>query len=302
MDFNAVRDTLLAVAGVEAVHSLHIWALTAAQPLLSVHIAISECHSPWKTMGREEFRVHPHPDTPHSLQTQVPVHRRCWRRPAPGCRAPSASTPPPSRWRASPRRCGTAGSASPPVTEHHLPQPCRVPGGTFHGQKIKWSKGLGVCRGHVGSDGARAVSQVSAAGMDPQLRRLESSSWRPAALVLPICIQPGGKPAGKSLFPSLGTATCQWGAGVAAGEPIPARGREDALTLLSPLITPLFALGKPKDSPSPQGWGLRQGGCRWQKHQCTKPLVLPVLPTGAHCPTFYSHHWTLPLHPPLLYW
>lgn len=43
MDFNAVRDTLLAVGGVEAVHSLHIWALTASQPLLSVHIAISEC-------------------------------------------------------------------------------------------------------------------------------------------------------------------------------------------------------------------------------------------------------------------
>ncbi|NXL89313.1 ZNT2 protein, partial [Alectura lathami] len=41
MDFNAVRDTLLAVGGVEAVHSLHIWALTAAQPLLSVHIAIN---------------------------------------------------------------------------------------------------------------------------------------------------------------------------------------------------------------------------------------------------------------------
>ena len=48
MDFNAVRETLLAVAGVEAVHSLHIWALTAAQPLLSVHIAISECRSPGK--------------------------------------------------------------------------------------------------------------------------------------------------------------------------------------------------------------------------------------------------------------
>lgn len=45
MDFNAVQETLLAVRGVEAVHSLHIWALTAAQPLLSVHIAISECHN-----------------------------------------------------------------------------------------------------------------------------------------------------------------------------------------------------------------------------------------------------------------
>ncbi|KAM6370972.1 proton-coupled zinc antiporter SLC30A2 isoform 3-T3 [Pluvialis apricaria] len=51
MDFNAVREALLAVRGVEAVHSLHIWALTVAQPLLSVHIAISECHSPGKVMG-----------------------------------------------------------------------------------------------------------------------------------------------------------------------------------------------------------------------------------------------------------
>lgn len=42
IDFNAVREALLAVQGVEAVHSLHIWALTAAQPLLSVHVAISE--------------------------------------------------------------------------------------------------------------------------------------------------------------------------------------------------------------------------------------------------------------------
>lgn len=48
MDFNAVQETLLAVEGVAAVHSLHIWALTAAQPLLSVHIAISECRSPGK--------------------------------------------------------------------------------------------------------------------------------------------------------------------------------------------------------------------------------------------------------------
>ncbi|XP_068773460.1 proton-coupled zinc antiporter SLC30A2 isoform X2 [Struthio camelus] len=41
MDFNAVRETLLSVGGVKALHSLHIWALTASQPLLSVHIAIN---------------------------------------------------------------------------------------------------------------------------------------------------------------------------------------------------------------------------------------------------------------------
>lgn len=42
VDFTAVRDLLLSVEGVEALHSLHIWALTVAQPVLSVHIAIGE--------------------------------------------------------------------------------------------------------------------------------------------------------------------------------------------------------------------------------------------------------------------
>lgn len=42
MDFTAVRNLLLSVEGVEALHSLHIWALTVAQPILSVHIAIAE--------------------------------------------------------------------------------------------------------------------------------------------------------------------------------------------------------------------------------------------------------------------
>jgi Co/Zn/Cd efflux system component len=37
-----VRDLLLSVEGVEALHSLHIWALTVAQPVLSVHIAIGK--------------------------------------------------------------------------------------------------------------------------------------------------------------------------------------------------------------------------------------------------------------------
>ncbi|XP_011837013.1 PREDICTED: zinc transporter 2 isoform X2 [Mandrillus leucophaeus] len=42
VDFTAVRDLLLSVEGVEALHSLHIWALTMAQPVLSVHIAIAQ--------------------------------------------------------------------------------------------------------------------------------------------------------------------------------------------------------------------------------------------------------------------
>lgn len=65
MDFNAVRDTLLAVGGVEAVHSLHIWALTASQPLLSVHIAISECC--WAGAGGWEAGGFPGPQHPSGL-------------------------------------------------------------------------------------------------------------------------------------------------------------------------------------------------------------------------------------------
>ncbi|XP_045332114.1 zinc transporter 2 isoform X5 [Leopardus geoffroyi] len=42
VDFTAVRDLLLSVEGVEALHSLHIWALTVSQPVLSVHIAIAQ--------------------------------------------------------------------------------------------------------------------------------------------------------------------------------------------------------------------------------------------------------------------
>ncbi|XP_017711671.1 PREDICTED: zinc transporter 2 isoform X4 [Rhinopithecus bieti] len=42
VDFTAVQDLLLSVEGVEALHSLHIWALTMAQPVLSVHIAIAQ--------------------------------------------------------------------------------------------------------------------------------------------------------------------------------------------------------------------------------------------------------------------
>uniref|UniRef100_H3B9F6 Proton-coupled zinc antiporter SLC30A2 n=1 Tax=Latimeria chalumnae TaxID=7897 RepID=H3B9F6_LATCH len=42
VDFNVIKGTLLSIEGVKSVHSLHIWALTMNQPVLSVHIAISE--------------------------------------------------------------------------------------------------------------------------------------------------------------------------------------------------------------------------------------------------------------------
>lgn len=40
--YGEVRDDLLAVKGVTAVHNLHIWALTMNQVLLSAHVAIGE--------------------------------------------------------------------------------------------------------------------------------------------------------------------------------------------------------------------------------------------------------------------
>uniref|UniRef100_A0A8C5NXZ2 Solute carrier family 30 (zinc transporter), member 2 n=1 Tax=Jaculus jaculus TaxID=51337 RepID=A0A8C5NXZ2_JACJA len=42
VDFTSVRNLLLSVDGVVALHSLHIWALTVDQPVLSVHIAIAQ--------------------------------------------------------------------------------------------------------------------------------------------------------------------------------------------------------------------------------------------------------------------
>lgn len=63
VDFTAVRNLLLSIEGVEALHSLHIWALTTAQPILSVHIAIGEWqeHSGWVRERQPGSRGHPRP-------------------------------------------------------------------------------------------------------------------------------------------------------------------------------------------------------------------------------------------------
>ncbi|XP_063168255.1 proton-coupled zinc antiporter SLC30A2 [Candoia aspera] len=42
VDFNDAKTLLLSISGVKSLHSLHIWALTVSQPVLSVHIAISK--------------------------------------------------------------------------------------------------------------------------------------------------------------------------------------------------------------------------------------------------------------------
>ena len=40
VNFKEVRERLLSVKGVKAVHNLHIWALTMNQAVLSAHVAI----------------------------------------------------------------------------------------------------------------------------------------------------------------------------------------------------------------------------------------------------------------------
>lgn len=42
LKYSEVRDGLLAVKGVTAVHNLHIWALTMNQAVLTAHVAIGE--------------------------------------------------------------------------------------------------------------------------------------------------------------------------------------------------------------------------------------------------------------------
>ncbi|KAK7133785.1 hypothetical protein R3I94_015601 [Phoxinus phoxinus] len=46
IEFNSVKEVLLSLKAVKAMHSLHLWALTVGQSLLSVHIAIEENADP----------------------------------------------------------------------------------------------------------------------------------------------------------------------------------------------------------------------------------------------------------------
>ncbi|KAM6964928.1 zinc transporter 2 [Aplochiton taeniatus] len=46
IEFNSVKEVLLSLKAVKAMHSLHLWALTVGQSLVSVHIAIEENADP----------------------------------------------------------------------------------------------------------------------------------------------------------------------------------------------------------------------------------------------------------------
>ncbi|KAI4893407.1 hypothetical protein NFI96_033625 [Prochilodus magdalenae] len=46
IEFNSVKEVLLSLKAVKAMHSLHLWALTLGQTLISVHVAIEENADP----------------------------------------------------------------------------------------------------------------------------------------------------------------------------------------------------------------------------------------------------------------
>lgn len=65
VDFTAVLgNLLLSVEGVEALHSLHIWALTVAQPILSVHMRHPVSGESTRARETAGIRGHPCPTCP----------------------------------------------------------------------------------------------------------------------------------------------------------------------------------------------------------------------------------------------
>ncbi|MBN3318236.1 ZNT8 protein, partial [Atractosteus spatula] len=50
VDYNTVRDRIVTVKGVKAIHNLHIWALTMNQVVLSAHVAIDGTVDPQLTL------------------------------------------------------------------------------------------------------------------------------------------------------------------------------------------------------------------------------------------------------------
>ncbi|XP_078423315.1 proton-coupled zinc antiporter SLC30A2-like [Cetorhinus maximus] len=70
MDFNQVKETLLLIDGVKAMHSLHIWALTINQPVLSVHIAINDNANAQDILAEANHRLQNKFDF-HSITIQI---------------------------------------------------------------------------------------------------------------------------------------------------------------------------------------------------------------------------------------
>ncbi|XP_078069861.1 zinc transporter 2 [Mustelus asterias] len=70
MNFNSVKEVLLSIKGVKAMHSLQLWALTLNQPVLSVHIAIEE-NADAQTVLKETTEILRSKFTFHTTTIQV---------------------------------------------------------------------------------------------------------------------------------------------------------------------------------------------------------------------------------------
>ncbi|XP_069028447.1 zinc transporter 2 [Embiotoca jacksoni] len=58
IEFNSVKEVLLSVKAVKSVHSLHLWALTLGQSLVSVHLAVEEGADPQSVLQEATDILH----------------------------------------------------------------------------------------------------------------------------------------------------------------------------------------------------------------------------------------------------
>ncbi|XP_051879202.1 zinc transporter 2-like [Pristis pectinata] len=73
LNYNAVKEKILAVNGVKTMHSLHLWALSMNQVVLSVHVAIVDTVDPQQVLKEITLMVHSTFNV-HSATIQVEQH------------------------------------------------------------------------------------------------------------------------------------------------------------------------------------------------------------------------------------
>uniref|UniRef100_A0A8B9EAQ6 Probable proton-coupled zinc antiporter SLC30A3 n=1 Tax=Anser cygnoides TaxID=8845 RepID=A0A8B9EAQ6_ANSCY len=117
IQFDAVKEALLAVSGVRGTHDLHVWALTLSHPVVSVHVAVGECPAPAHTAPRAGLGAAGLIVVPCRLQMPAPTPRQCCGKPPASCRANSASCHVRCRWSGTRRRCWAARTARTPHPE-----------------------------------------------------------------------------------------------------------------------------------------------------------------------------------------
>ncbi|KAF7657279.1 hypothetical protein LDENG_00029690 [Lucifuga dentata] len=73
IEFNSVKEVLLSVKAVKSIHSLHLWALTLGQALVSVHLAIEEGADPQSVLQEATDLLHSKFGF-HSITIQVELY------------------------------------------------------------------------------------------------------------------------------------------------------------------------------------------------------------------------------------